>query len=223
MKQNLKVVSLVNFVRGGKSSIARLLAENLETSILNLDPKRDSEFYNAVKTTNIPENSTIKKKADSIELETEETVTNISSKSNFFICDFGGRFDERIKDLESDLYILPTMDDFESISETMRATKYILKHNPKAKILHILNFAMCFDKEEKIAFRTGYKANLEENDLSHVISLEMPRTKLLKKIVNEGIKESDIIGGSNFLKNGSYRGINSFIKQLTTLIKEELN
>jgi len=37
----MKVISIVNFVRGGKSSIARLLAEKANTSILNFDPKRN--------------------------------------------------------------------------------------------------------------------------------------------------------------------------------------
>lgn len=222
-KKALKVVSLVNFVRGGKSSISRLLAERLETTILNFDPKRDSEYYNAVKTINIPENSTIKKTDASVEVETDEDILSISSKSNFFVCDFGGRFDERLKDFESDVYVLPTMDDFESISETIKATKYILKHNPEAKILHVLNMAQCFNAEEKNDFRNGYKALLSTNNLDYIKNIEMPRSKLIKKIVNEGIKENEVIGGNQFLRSGGYRAINNFIELLKETIEKELN
>jgi len=220
--KELKLVSLVNFVRGGKSSIARLLAEKLGTTILNFDPKRDSEFYNAVKTTNIPENSTITRKDNKLEIETETTIIDITSTSNFFVCDFGGRFDERITEFDSNLYILPTMDDYESINETIKATKYILKYNPNAKIIHILNMAMCSDKAERADFKAGYLSNIEVNKLTHIKFLEMPRSKLLKKVVNDGIKGSDIMGDSKFLRLGAYRGINKFTNDLVELIKTEI-
>ena len=37
--EKLRIISIVNFVRGGKSSISRLLAEKLNTTILNFDKK----------------------------------------------------------------------------------------------------------------------------------------------------------------------------------------
>jgi hypothetical protein len=214
----MKLISIVNFVRGGKSSIARLLAEKLGTTILNFDPKRDSEFYNAIKTTNIPEDATIKRKSANLEVETQTEIIEISSTSNFFICDFGGRFDDRINEFHSDLYILPTMDDYESISETLRATKYILKNNPKAKIIHILNMAMCSSKAEKDDFKEGYFSNLKDNALEHIISLEMPRSKLLKKLVNDGVKGSQVVDkNDNVIK---YRSINRFTDDLIALIEK---
>lgn len=221
--KNLKVVSFVNFVRGGKSSLARLMAEKLETSILNFDPKRDSEFYNAVKTVNIPENSKITKREGSIELETDENIISIASKSGLFVCDFGGRFDERIKEFESDLYILPTMDDFESISETVKATKYILKHNPQAKIIHVLNMAMCSNKAQREDFKHGYKAIIERNGLIDIPHLEMPKSTLFKKMVNHGIKEADIIGDNKLLRNGGYKSVLEFSDKLSKLITKEIN
>lgn len=220
--KELKIISLVNFVRGGKSSISRLLAEKLSTTILNFDPKRDSEIYNVIKTTNIPEDSKITKKTNCLKIETDINIIEISSKSNFFICDFGGRFDERIKEFESNLYIMPTMDDYESINETIKATKYILKYNQNAKIIHILNMAMCYDKVEKEEFVKGYKSNIEINNLTHIKYLEMPRSKLLKKIINDGLKGSDIMGDSLFLKKGAYKNINKFIDKLIKLINEQL-
>jgi hypothetical protein len=221
--KKLKVISLVNFVRGGKSSLARLLAENFETSILNFDPKRDSEFYNAISTVNIPEDSKITKSEDKISLETSDRIIEIESKTGLFICDFGGRFDERINEFESDLYILPTMHDFESISETVKATKYILKHNPEAKIIHVLNMAMCSSKAKREDFKHGYKAIIERNSLSQIPSIEMPRSTLFEKMVNHGIKESDIIGDNSFLRNGGYRGVIAFSDKLIKLIKKEIN
>lgn len=215
--EKLRILSIVNFVRGGKSSISRLLAEKLNTSILNFDPQRDSEFYNAVPTNNIPHNSKIKRHTDKLEVETPKQIIEISSSSNMFICDFGGRFDERIKDFESDLYIIPTMDDFESICETIKATKYILKHNPNAKIIHILNMAMCVTQKEKIDFEKGYTENMTQNNIN-LPYLIMPRSNLLKKMINAGKKTNDIIDTK--ISEHSYKSINKFVEDLILKIKE---
>jgi hypothetical protein len=215
--EELKILSIVNFVRGGKSSISRLLAEKLNTSILNFDPQRDSEFYNAVPTNNIPHNSKIKKHTNKLEVETPKQIIEISSSSNMFICDFGGRFDERIKDFESDLYIIPTMDDFESICETVKATKYILKYNPNAKIIHILNMAMCIAQKEKLDFEKGYKENMTQNNIN-LPYLIMPRSNLLKKMINAGKKTNDIIDTK--ISEHSYKSINKFVEDLILKIKE---
>jgi hypothetical protein len=218
----MKIVSIVNFVRGGKSSIARLLAEKLDTSILNFDPKRDAHFYNAVKTMNIPDNAKITRAGEQIKIETDEDIINISSKSNMFVCDFGGRFDERINEFESDIYIMPTMDDFESISETIKATKYILKGNPNAKILHVLNMAMCINKKERKDFVSDYQELIVNNKLRDIPFIQMPRSKLIKRLVNDCLKKSDIIGDSKFLALGSYKGINNFTDTLVEIIKKEI-
>lgn len=215
--EKLRILSIVNFVRGGKSSISRLLAEKLNTSILNFDPQRDSEFYNAVPTNNIPHNSKIKRLDDKLEIDTPKQVIEISSSSNMFICDFGGRFDERIKDFESDLYIIPTMDDFESICETVKATKYILKHNPNAKIIHILNMAMCITQKEKNDFIKGYTENMTQNQIN-LPYLIMPRSNLLKKMINSGKKTNDIIDTK--ISEHSYKSINKFVEDLILKIKE---
>lgn len=214
---DLRIISIVNFVRGGKSSISRLLAEKLHTSILNFDPQRDSEFYNAVPTNNIPHNSKIKRLDNKLEIDTPKQVIEISSSSNMFICDFGGRFDERIKDFESDLYIIPTMDDFESICETIKATKYILKHNPNAKIIHILNMSMCITQKEKNDFIKGYTENMTQNQIN-LPYLIMPRSNLLKKMINAGKKTNDIIDTK--ISEHSYKSINKFVEDLILKIKE---
>lgn len=217
----LKIISVVNFVRGGKSSISRLLAEKLKTTILNFDPNRNSEFYNAVKTVNIEANSTVTKKKNILSIETQEDIFEISSKSNFLLCDFGGRFDERINEFKSDVYILPMMDDFESIRETMRATSFVLSNNPDAKIIHVLNMAQAHSKKEKEDFREGYKNNLEAKGLfGRVESLEMPRSQLLKELVNKGIHSYEIKTKNHNIKN--YPNINKFLNELIKLIKEEI-
>lgn len=215
--EKLILISIVNFVRGGKSSISRLLAEKLNTSILNFDPQRDSEFYNAVPTNNIPHNSKIKRLENKIEIDTPKQVIEISSSSNMFICDFGGRFDERITDFESDIYIIPTMDDFESICETVKATKYILKYNPNAKIIHVLNMAMCITQKEKEDFKKGYTENMTQNNIN-LPYLIMPRSNLLKKMINAGKKTNDIIDTK--ISEHSYKSINKFVEDLILKIKE---
>lgn len=210
----MEIISIVNFVRGGKSSIARLLAEKANTSILNFDTKRNGEFYNAVKTNNIPDDAKITRNKDSIEIETDTEIMTLKSSSNMFICDFGGRFDERINEFKSDMYIVPMMDDFESISESIRATKYILNGNPQAKILHVLNMVMCSDKEEKADFEDAYLKLMASNSLSHIEYIKMPRSKLIKKLINEKLKKQDIQGTSKFLEKGAYKNINKFLDRL---------
>ena len=219
----MKVISLVNFVRGGKSSIARLLAESMGTAILNFDPHRNSEYYNAVKTYNVPENSTITREEGAIVIDTDIDRIEIEVKKDMLICDFGGRFDKRINDFESDIYILPMMDDFESISETVRATKFILNHNPEAKIIHVLNQAMCSSKEERQEFEDGYRAVMSANRLYDVPYLIMPKSRMLKKLVNEKLEKRELVGDSAFLKKGAYRKILDFTDTLIEAIGSEIN
>lgn len=219
--EELKIVSIVNFVRGGKSSISRLLAEELKTTILNFDPNRNSKFYNAVKTINIEADSSITKNKDSLTIDTEDSVFQIKSKSNFLLCDFGGRFDKRINEFKSDIYILPMMDDFESISETIRATKYVLSNNPKAKIIHVLNMAQCFDKADKENFRAGYLENIASKKIEGITTLEMPRSKLIKTLVNSGVMSSEVTDINDKVIN--YRNVDKFTNSLIELIKMEIN
>jgi len=219
---DMQIISIVNFVRGGKSSIARLLAEKANTSILNFDPKRNGEFYNAVKTNNIPEDAKITRNKNSIEIEADTEIMTLKSSSNMFICDFGGRFDERINEFKSDIYIVPFMDDFESISESIRATKYILSGNPQANIIHILNMAMCSDRGERKDFEDGYISLMNTNSLSHIEYIKMPRSKLVKKLINEKLKKKDIQGTSKFLELGAYKNINKFIEKLVYTINKQL-
>ena len=80
------LITTANFRSGGKSSIARLLAEKLNTTILNFDKKRDSEAYNVVSTINIPENKSIERKEDCLILRDKTTEQTIKTKSNYLIC-----------------------------------------------------------------------------------------------------------------------------------------
>ena len=169
----MTTISTVNFVRGGKSSIARLLAERLGTTILNFDPKRDAKFYNAVKTTNIPDDSKIRKEGNQLIVETDEELMTLTSKSNKFVCDFGGRFDDRLADFPSDAYIVPMMEDFESISESIRATKFVLAHNPEAKIIHVNRnpAAVCWSNYKYYFPANGMRYSFDMEDIAHYYGL----------------------------------------------------
>ena len=81
------LITTANFRSGGKSSIARLLAEKLNTTILNFDKKRDSEAYNVVSTINIPENKSITRKEDCLILRDKTTEQTIKTKSNYLMKD----------------------------------------------------------------------------------------------------------------------------------------
>ena len=185
------LITTANFRSGGKSSIARLLAEKLNTTILNFDKKRDSEAYNVVSTINIPENKSIERKEDCLILRDKTTEQTIKTKSNYLICDLGGYFDERLVDLKSDFYIIPSFDDYESISESMRTAHYILKNNIKAKIIFVLNGAFIVDKttkDEKIKEKNGeFATTKKDKNLLHGIGI-----KNVRKVVSDLNGQIDI-------------------------------
>ena len=200
----------------GKNSITRLLAEILNTTILNFDKKRDSEAYNVVSTINIPENKSIIRNDDSLILRDKITEQTIRTKSNFLICDLGGYFDERLVDLKSDFYIIPSFDDYESISESMRTAHYILKNHIQAKIIFILNGAFIVDKTTKDEKIKEFKEHIEVNGFVRFPTLFLPKTTLMRKLVDENSKKDDIKG--KFEQNIKYKNVDKLIDELVDLI-----
>ena len=210
------LITTANFRSGGKSSIARLLAEILNTTILNFDKKRDSEAYNVVSTINIPENKSIIRNDDSLILRDKITEQTIRTKSNFLICDLGGYFDERLVDLKSDFYIIPSFDDYESISESMRTAHYILKNHIQAKIIFILNGAFIVDKTTKDEKIKEFKEHIEVNGFVRFPTLFLPKTTLMRKLVDENSKKDDIKG--KFEQNIKYKNVDKIIDELLNLM-----
>ena len=210
------LITTANFRSGGKSSIARLLAEILNTTILNFDKKRDSEAYNVVSTINIPENKSIIRNDDSLILRDKITEQTIRTKSNFLICDLGEYFDERLVDLKSDFYIIPSFDDYESISESMRTAHYILKNHIQAKIIFILNGAFIVDKTTKDEKIKEFKEHIEVNGFVRFPTLFLPKTTLMRKLVDENSKKYDIKG--KFEQNIKYKNVDKLIDELVDLI-----
>ncbi len=213
----MKIVTIANFRSGGKSSIARLLAENLKTTILNFDKKRDSENYNAVSTINISEDKTITRTKNGLLLENDLSSQEIQTKSGYLICDLGGYFDKRIIDLKSDYYILPSFDDYESITETMRTANYILKNVAKANIIFVLNGAFIFEKQIKKEKIEEFEQHLEVNGLTRFKTLYLPNTKLMRRLVDEATKRSDL--KNKFEQTIRYPKIDKFINKIIEIIK----
>lgn len=211
----MKKVALTNFVRGGKSSICRLVGMNNNTTVLNFDSYRNAEHYNEgiVRTHNIPEHSIVKYNPDSICIN-----DNINIKGDCILLDFGGRFDERISETNVDTFVIPFFNDYESIAESVKATNYILKHYPNVEVIHVLNQGMCDNKKEKQEFLNDYLDIMKTNEIN-VPYLEMPKSKLLKRIVNEGTTKDKIIGDSKFLEN-NYKKISVFTQKLNDMIKD---
>ena len=210
------LITTANFRSGGKSSIARLLAEKLNTTILNFDKKRDSEAYNVVSTINIPENKSITRKEDCLILRDKTTEQTIKTKSNYLICDLGGYFDERLVDLKSDFYIIPSFDDYESISESMRTAHYILKNNIKAKIIFVLNGAFIVDKTTKDEKIKEFQEHIEVNGFNRFTTLFLPKTSLMRKLVDENTKKDDL--KNKFEQNIKYKNVDKFVDELVGLI-----
>lgn len=212
----MKLITTANFRSAGKSSIARLLAEKLNTTILNFDKKRDSEAYNVVSTINIPENKSITRKEDCLILRDKTTEQTIKTKSNYLICDLGGYFDERLVDLKSDFYIIPSFDDYESISESMRTAHYILKNNIKAKIIFVLNGAFIVDKTTKAEKIKEFQEHIEVNGFNRFSTLFLPKTALMRKLVDENTKKDDL--KNKFEQNIKYKNVDKFVDELVSLI-----
>lgn len=215
------LITTANFRSGGKSSIARLLAEKLNTTILNFDKKRDSEAYNVVSTINIPENKSITRKDSCLILRDKSTEQTIKTKSNYLICDLGGYFDERLVDLKSDFYIIPSFDDYESISESMRTAHYILKNNIKVKIIFVLNGAFIVDKTTKDEKIKEFQEHIEVNGFNRFTALFLPKTALMRKLVDENAKKDDL--KNKFEQNIKYKNVDKFIDELVGLIKDHQN
>jgi len=180
------------------------------------DKKRDSEAYNVVSTINIPENKSIIRNDDSLILRDKITEQTIRTKSNFLICDLGGYFDERLVDLKSDFYIIPSFDDYESISESMRTAHYILKNHIQAKIIFILNGAFIVDKTTKDEKIKEFKEHIEVNGFVRFPTLFLPKTTLMRKLVDENSKKDDIKG--KFEQNIKYKNVDKLIDELVDLI-----
>ena len=210
------LITTANFRSGGKSSIARLLAEKLNTTILNFDKKRDSEAYNVVSTINIPENKSITRKEDCLILRDKTTEQTIKTKSNYLICDLGGYFDERLVDLKSDFYIIPSFDDYESISESMRTAHYILKNNIKAKIIFVLNGVFIVDKTTKDEKIKEFQEHIEVNGFNRFTTLLLPKSALMRKLVDENTKKDDL--KNKFEQNIKYKNVDKFVDELVGLI-----
>jgi len=214
----LKVITFGNFRSGGKSSLARLLAERLNTTILNFDKKRNSENYNAVSTLNISEDKDIKRTDSSLILSNSTTEQEIKSKSGYLICDLGGYFDTRLIDLKSDVYIIPSFDDYESITETMRSAIYILKNIPSAKIIFVLNGAFIHDKTLRKEKVKEFEEHKEVNGLERFKTLYLPHSKLMRKLVDEYSKRNDLKG--KYEQSIRYPKIDKFIDELIIEIKD---
>ncbi|OCL90491.1 hypothetical protein [Aliarcobacter thereius] len=208
----MKLITLANLRSGGKSSIARLLAEKLNSAILNFDKKRDSEVYNVISTINIPEDKTLERREDCLILKDKIAEQSIKTKSDYLICDLGGYFDERLIDLKSDFYIIPSFDDYESISESMRTAHLILKSNIKAKIIFVLNGAFITDKyirEEKIK---EFNEHIEVNGFNRFPLLYLPKTNLMRKLVDEASKQKEL--KNKYEQEIKYINIDKFLDEL---------
>ncbi|RXJ75335.1 hypothetical protein CRU86_08585 [Aliarcobacter skirrowii] len=215
----MKLITLANLRSGGKSSIARLLAEKLNSTILNFDKKRDSEAYNAISTINIPENKTIQREENSLILRDSKTEQTITTKSDYLICDLGGYFDERLLDLKSDFYIIPSFDDYESISESMRTAHLILKSNIKAKIIFVLNGAFITDKNIKEEKIKEFNEHIEVNGFIRFPLLYLPKTNLMRRLVDEAAKQKEL--KNKFEQEIKYINIDKFLEELIYNFRNE--
>lgn len=214
----MKLITISNLRSSGKSSIARLLAEKLNTTILNFDKKRDSESYNAISTINIAENKSIIKKDDCLILQDDKTEQIIRTKSSYLICDLGGYFDERLIDLRSDFYIIPSFDDYESISESMRTAHLITKSNLKANIIFVLNGAFISDKQIKKEKTREFQEHIEVNGFNRFPLLYLPKTNLMRKLVDEASKKDDLKG--KYEQEIKYKNIDKFVDEIITFISK---
>ena len=115
-------------------------------------------------------------------------------------------------DLKSDFYIIPSFDDYESISESMRTAHYILKNNIKAKIIFVLNGAFIVDKTTKDEKIKEFQEHIEVNGFNRFPTLFLPKTALMRKLVDENTKKDDL--KNKFEQNIKYKNVDKFVDNL---------
>ena len=150
-------------------------------------------------------------------VQKEFTATLEEKKSKFiaFLVPYKD-FDKRLVDLKSDFYIIPSFDDYESISESMRTAHYILKNNIKAKIIFVLNGAFIVDKTTKDEKIKEFQEHIEVNGFNRFPTLFLPKTALMRKLVDENTKKDDL--KNKFEQNIKYKNVDKFVDELVGLI-----
>jgi len=212
-----KVISTVNFKSGGKSSILRLLAEELQTAIINFDSNRDATIYNKVPTLNVNPKSSIHRKSDGIYIDGKKPIHN-----EYFLCDFGGYHDSRIGLIKSDIYIIPTFADFETIRESVRMETYLRELHAdanlsKPRIIYVLN-GLGIGNNKDVVKKATSELQININQIkSEAVILFFPETKLVKKLVNENYTVKDVLDDF-FLGRWAYKKVFDFVDELRTHI-----
>ena len=127
----MKNILIASYKGGvGKSTIANFLAEKLrDATIFNLDIYQDNQDFNSSNTINININ---------------ENLNNslMRSKTVFNIIDAGGFDDNRLYDINTDLFIFVTRTDYRSIKTTVDTAATLLnnsKSKKKKKVMFLIN------------------------------------------------------------------------------------
>lgn len=98
----------------------------------------------------------------------------------------------------------------------MRTAHYILKNHIQAKIIFILNGAFIVDKTTKDEKIKEFKEHIEVNGFVRFPTLFLPKTTLMRKLVDENSKKDDIKG--KFEQNIKYKNVDKLIDELVDLI-----
>src|SRR5574344_2564278 len=149
-------------------------------------------------------------------VQKEFTATRDEKKSKFlaFLVQYKD-FDKRLVDLKSDFYIIPSFDDYESISESMRTAHYILKNHIQAKIIFILNGAFIVNKTTKDEKIKEFQEHIEVNGFNRFSTIFLPKTNLMRKLVDKGSTKNDLKG--KFEQEIKYKNVDKFIDELVDL------
>lgn len=189
----------------GKSTISQHLSNKLKDSIvLSLD------FYQEAADIN---------KDETIDVMKKESLYDINTKDKkFIIIDCGGFDDERLHDLEVDLFIFPTRTGYRSMKTTVDSVQTLLvnSQSSKKKCVFIINEYRSIKHFDKNV------ASLEE--LLEQIPLESDSIEILGVPVSSAIETAEDTNSSldDLMKHnkGIYKKVNSIFKQLASEVKK---
>lgn len=221
-----KVVAGCGFKGGvGKSSLIRVLPLiikkelNKNSIMFSFDVKRDASQYSSdeIAQMNIEMDGMVtKNENDEIIVQQYEKITSENGDTNkvlknrrvptdnidYIFMDFGGQYDKRIYQANADYYIVPTVGDKESISESIRTAEFIRMNLPKTSIIFVYNPFNLREKKDREEFRLVLIDALKKTGFSDCAVVDLPYSKMFANLTTEKVKLSTIL--MNPLRAGYY-------------------
>jgi len=202
-----KKILIAGFKGGvGKSAIANFIGEFLENSlIVSLDFMQDAEEYNSSKTVNLPKEADIN--------------SFFSSKKDigYFMIDAGGFDDERLREIDIDLLILPTKSGYKSIKTTVDSAVTFTPID--VPVMFILNDYLTEKEMSETLEILEDILKVSELELDNLYFFGVPHSAGIKSSENKNASLRELASQNKLMQRAYSKVIDTFT-ELTEEIKE---